>query len=764
MKLKKRILAGALRSRPVVVALALAPAAVLLVGAFERRWMDDDGFINLRVVRNLLRGDGPVFNLDERVEAFTSPLWLAVVAALGGLGLRLEYAATFAGIALTVTGLLVAQSAACRLQGPSHGALSERLRAAPLPLGAAIFAVLPAGWDYASSGLETGLAVAWLGACSLVMARHAAPRVDRPASPVSTCAQAALVGLGPLIRPELALYVPVPLVLVALAARRAAEVRSRSVAGAVVRALACAAVLPLAYQVFRMGYYASVEPNTALAKEAFLAYWVQGRCYFHNFFGTYALGWPLAPAGVIWVAMLSRHRASGRGAAVAATLALPLGALVHVIYIVRMGGDYMHGRMFVPPVFAALSAVAMVPPWTSPTFMEKALCGVAASIVCVWLVVCAARLRVGVDNVCGIGDERGWYAREAKVDHPVALESYRGHTFYEDSLTALQLVDAACPGAPPGGGSEGASSCRLVHLSKDEQGTVAPARASFPLVTGTDPRIHAVLSAGAIGMLGYLFPSSVHVIDRHGLADPLTARAEIGTRGRPGHEKRLPVWWMLARFAEPAADEDAAVTAARHALRCGPLGAFEHAVTARLTFEGFVDNLTRAWGYSQLRLPGDAFEAETTFCGTPDAPNESTAGSGGTPFHWRCPQDQRVSGLRGTFSPAEGAIASVRAVCGHEEEERAPVVGPSFGDGSDAAFEVACPPGATAVGIAGAADNLVRSLGLTCAGASGRQRTADGGEARGPSYDLTCPPGTAMLGVEGRAGALVDAIGIVCGP
>ncbi|MDI7268685.1 MAG: hypothetical protein QME96_11895, partial [Myxococcota bacterium] len=83
---------------------ALAPIVIFAVAAWERRWMNEDGFINLRVVRNLLDGHGPVFNLGERVEAGTSPLWILLLALFGALGARLEYAAVYAGMALAAAG------------------------------------------------------------------------------------------------------------------------------------------------------------------------------------------------------------------------------------------------------------------------------------------------------------------------------------------------------------------------------------------------------------------------------------------------------------------------------------------------------------------------------------------------------------------------------------------------------------------------------------------------------------------------------------
>ena len=53
----------------------LVAAALFSYGAWQRRWIADDSLIVLRTVRNLLAGNGPVFNQGERVESNTSTLW-----------------------------------------------------------------------------------------------------------------------------------------------------------------------------------------------------------------------------------------------------------------------------------------------------------------------------------------------------------------------------------------------------------------------------------------------------------------------------------------------------------------------------------------------------------------------------------------------------------------------------------------------------------------------------------------------------------------
>lgn len=38
-------------------------------------WVAEDAFITFRAVDNLLKGFGPVWNIGERVQVYTHPLW-----------------------------------------------------------------------------------------------------------------------------------------------------------------------------------------------------------------------------------------------------------------------------------------------------------------------------------------------------------------------------------------------------------------------------------------------------------------------------------------------------------------------------------------------------------------------------------------------------------------------------------------------------------------------------------------------------------------
>jgi len=58
---------------------AYLPALMIAVGGWQHRWMDEDAFINLRIIDQIFAGHGPVFNAGERVEAATSTIWIGVL-------------------------------------------------------------------------------------------------------------------------------------------------------------------------------------------------------------------------------------------------------------------------------------------------------------------------------------------------------------------------------------------------------------------------------------------------------------------------------------------------------------------------------------------------------------------------------------------------------------------------------------------------------------------------------------------------------------
>src|SRR5450432_4270460 len=98
---------------------AIAITIVVAIFAWvtwQRRWVADDGLIFTRTVRQFLAGNGPVFNIYQRVEANTSTLWtylLIVVTAITRADV-VTVAVTLGGL-LSIGGLAVALDATRRL-------------------------------------------------------------------------------------------------------------------------------------------------------------------------------------------------------------------------------------------------------------------------------------------------------------------------------------------------------------------------------------------------------------------------------------------------------------------------------------------------------------------------------------------------------------------------------------------------------------------------------------------------------------------------
>ncbi len=98
-------------------AILAVPALVILIASWIYRWVQDDAFINFRIIGNLLAGHGPVFNIGERVEAYSDPLWLFLLALVHEIvpSVTLEWTSALLGIAFAVAGVLLGGRAVQRL-------------------------------------------------------------------------------------------------------------------------------------------------------------------------------------------------------------------------------------------------------------------------------------------------------------------------------------------------------------------------------------------------------------------------------------------------------------------------------------------------------------------------------------------------------------------------------------------------------------------------------------------------------------------------
>jgi arabinofuranosyltransferase len=349
-------------------------------------WLGDDAYITFRVVWNFVNGYGLTFNPDERVQAFTHPLWMLTLA--GAHALTREFF-------FTVTAVCWATSVAA-------GAILVRWAGAPSR------AALLVGWllsskalvDYTGSGLENPLSYLLV---ALFYTRYFRRPAAEPPQPQELRWFTLVAALGFLNRPDAVLIFAVPLGEMAVRGLRAHGTRA-------LRPLAVGGFPAVLWLVFATFYYGFPLPNTYYAKVAngiprplMLQ---QGMAYLLN-----SIRWDPITLGTVGLAALASLGSGARRG-----LAASASALLYVAYTISVGGDFMSGRFFTMPFL--VSALVVVPeigalgaPWA------------AAGLVLYNLLTPLAPVKTTASydgawpwrSQNGIKDERGHYHRATNV-------------------------------------------------------------------------------------------------------------------------------------------------------------------------------------------------------------------------------------------------------------------------------------------------------------------------------------------------------------
>ncbi len=498
--------------------------AVFAVSVWQLKWVADDGYIYLTYVQNLVDlGNGAVFNPGERIEAYTSWLWFATLSAIGFLVPR--SIAELPDIAL-VLGFVLSMVAAAlwipierRARRPRPDATRNNIVNLPLAVMAGTYVFR----SFATSGLETSLLLLWLGACVLAIYRR------EP----SLRTIAVLAGVAPLVRPDLGL------VGLALAVVLAVLCRRRRVGGRELAVLALLAVTPLVFtSIGRILYYAQLAPNTFYAKTDAGHGVADGLNYLSDVTSVYGLGWlvlvilagvavgaprrrfptePAAdsdpePADVPRDGEAVRVGSAGadfdRWRTERRALLLVL-ALISAIYVLAVGGDFMHGRFWITPWVFLLGAsagmgsdLAEVVARRHPA-QERVHGAIAAAVmsavVAVHFTMEPVQSRIvdgGSATIDGIIDEGAFYAQQNPNLHVLGADNLS--PLFERGVVLAEIADAV-----------------------DQEIGIAQ---------------------GAIGQMSFAGQraGNVYIFDMAGLTQTTGARIEPDLDGRVGHSKIAP--------------------------------------------------------------------------------------------------------------------------------------------------------------------------------------------------------------------------------
>ncbi|GAP22605.1 glycosyltransferase family 39 protein [Leptolinea tardivitalis] len=443
-----------LRQETLFVVLA---ALVFLFVVIRTAWISDDAYITFRVVENFLHGFGPVYNLGERVQAYTHPLWFFVIsgvyAVVNGVFGRFFLAAR---LPWTVIFVSIACSVGAAWLFARHIARDWKAAVA----GLALLTFSRAFTDYSTSGLEealTYLILVWFFIRYFQMEESGQLYSHRAIGELTLIAS-----LGVLNRLDIVLlYAPI-------LAWMLWKSRSWKSVG-----FAALGILPvIVWELFSLFYYGFPFPNTYYAKihtgiAQGVLFW-QGLVYYLGSFNFDPLTLLVIVFSFTAVICLRRWK----------YLPMLAGILLYLLYILRIGGDFMSGRFFAAPFLMAVIILIRL------DLDAKILTGLAAGL-------CAVGLAFGVN--------------------PLASDaSYRAA-----QLPASGVVDERGSYYPDRG---------LLNY------TTAKPFPDFPWNERGWQRYnnnYKVEVLDAIGMLGYQGGPYVHVVDKLALPDALLARLPI---------------------------------------------------------------------------------------------------------------------------------------------------------------------------------------------------------------------------------------------
>jgi arabinofuranosyltransferase len=275
----------------------------------------DDAYITLRYSKNLLLGNGPIFNIGERVEGYSNFSWMVLLALFGWVGTPMEMA----------------------------------MKVLSFASGLGVLALV---WKFAENNFKTGLAIATSVILLATSSFFAVWSVDGLETMFYTMLLTSLVYLlttdktNPLLIGSLAGLVALTRpegIMFSLVAVMCLTYKNGYISG--LKALGLVAIVACGYELFRIDYFDEFVSNTAIAK----VHWnidksLEGLRYL-NAYNTES-GYLILPAAIIGVAACVKN----------SRLGIPvIFILAQILFLMISGRDFMYGYRFVVPVMPCIA-------------------------------------------------------------------------------------------------------------------------------------------------------------------------------------------------------------------------------------------------------------------------------------------------------------------------------------------------------------------------------------------------------------------------
>jgi arabinofuranosyltransferase len=523
--------------------------AVILI---RRAWICDDAYITFRTVDNFINGYRLVYNVGERVQGYTHPLWFFIISLLYFFTHEIYFTVLILSIVISVGTLyLLARSMA----------VSDAAAA----LCIFLLTLSKAFMDFSTSGLENALSHLILVIFFLFFFKWKLnPRRIFFLSLIASLGIVNRMDLGVVFLPAL-LYVFI-----------------KSWNRKTFWMLVLGQAPFILWEISSIIYYGFPFPNTAYAKLntgiSSHDYIVQGFLYLLNSLEMDPLTLLVIAMGVV----------SAFGHKEKRYWMAALGTLIYLVYVVKVGGDFMSGRFLTVPLMVAVILLSRYDFSQLGSVPQLAIYGAALALA---LSVNTPTLKISDSSDLKKG--------------PVHIGSHR-------ILDERMLYY----------GGTG-----LMNVERDQ-----PYIDFYWAIYGENARVEqkTVADNYGIGLFGYYAGPSVYVLDRLALVDPLLARipAQRNIDWRTGHmERTMPAGYLQTLLLKQNSIEDPDLHRYYDKLSIivkGNLFSFQRFVEIWKMNTGQYNDLIHGDGFRYpdlVKVDGKSVAkilANGTACGTPD--------------------------------------------------------------------------------------------------------------------------------------------------
>jgi arabinofuranosyltransferase len=501
-----------------------------LVAVVKTAWMSDDAYIAFRVADNFFHGNGLTWNIAERVQVFTSPLWTLLLTFYYRLTGEMYYTATV--ISVLVSSLAVGLMVWNRKVTPNIYAAG---------LAMLVFVFSKSFTDYSTSGLENPMIYLCLGAFITVL-------VSGELS-LKRLFWLTLIGaFGVFNRMDnLLFYFPALVYGLWVVGRQSGFIKT-------IGLMALGLTPFVLWEIFSLIYFGFPFPNTAYAKLGagfpFSEVLTHGFQYFERTL-KYDVITLIAIAGGLGVAVYKRKDWQ--------FVTLAAGVFLYLLYILKVGGDFMDGRFFSGPLFVSAVLVAR----GAKDFSNKAIAGLAVTVIVIGF------LSPFTPITSPKAYKDVYYDGHIPIDWDSGIADERG--YYYDTTGLLNNI-----GEKKVHQNEGA----MVGLAVRYEGDID------------------LILAGATGYQGFYVGPDTYILDFHALGDAFLAHTHLARHygwWRPGHiEHVLPAGYTESVLGEESLIEDENLREMHNVINTivrGPIWNKERFITIAKYNLGFYDHL-----------------------------------------------------------------------------------------------------------------------------------------------------------------------------